>query len=168
MTKVLFICRANICRSPTAHVIFEQQLARNGLQHEIEVYSAGTHAPYPGRVPDKRAQSVARANGYDMSGMNATQLTSEMASECDYLIVMDNHNLHDASEILEEVDASRIRLLLSFSDAEDVQLRDPFFSGSGGGHGYIPDPVDSGERAFFAILKKIEIACESLLEEIRH
>jgi len=166
MIKVLFICRANICRSPTAHAVLEQLIARRGLENKIEVCSAGTNAPYPGRVPDQRAQSVARANGYDMSGLNATQLTSAMASESDYLIIMDDHNYSDASEILAEEETSRLRLLLSFSDVDDLQLRDPFFSGSGGGHGFIPDPIDSGERAFTAILKKIEVACESLLDEI--
>lgn len=166
MIKVLFICRANICRSPSAHAVFQELVSRQGLEDSIEVISAGTDAPYPGRVPDKRARTVAQDRGYDMSGLNAVQLTREMAADSDHVIVMDDRNYRDASDILAPEDASRMRLLLSYTDAKDQQLRDPFFSGSGAGQGFIPDPVDSGERAFVAILKQIEAACVSMLEEI--
>lgn len=166
MIKVLFVCRANICRSPTAHGVFHQLVEKAGLTHEVQVDSAGTHAPYPGRLPDQRAQKVAMKKGYNLSSLHAQQLTSNLVSQCDYLVVMDDQNYQEVSKIADPQDLDKIALLLSYTGAEDKQLRDPFFSGSAG-MGFVPDPVDSGERAFTAALGKIEHACSSLLEHIR-
>lgn len=166
MIRVLFICRANICRSPTAHGVFENLVEKAGLTQQIQVDSAGTDAPYPGRRPDQRARKVAMAKGYDLSRYHAQQLTSEMASLCDYLIVMDDRNHQDASLITATQDSAKISLLLSYNEVVNKQLHDPFFSGSAG-MGFVPDPVDSGERAFIATLEKIEYACSSLLATIR-
>ena len=40
---VTFVCMGNICRSPTAHGVFRDQVARAGLAHRVRVDSAGTH-----------------------------------------------------------------------------------------------------------------------------
>lgn len=166
MIKILFVCRANICRSPTAHGVFQQLINQAGLTHEIQVDSAGTDAPYPGRLPDQRAQKVALARGYNLSSLHAQQLTFELISQCDYVIVMDDQNYRDVSIISDAQDLQKITLLLSHTEMEDKQLRDPFFSGSAG-MGFVPDPVDSSERAFTAALEKIEHACSSFLANIR-
>lgn len=165
MIKVLFVCRANICRSPTAHGVFQKKLEQAGLSHRIQVDSAGTDAPYPGRKPDQRAQKMAETKGYDLSALNAQQLTSQLASDCQYVVVMDDNNYRDAVNILSAEQLDKVSLLLSFTDAEDKQLRDPFFSGSAG-ISFVPDPVNSEDRAFAAAIEKIEYACSSLLTHI--
>ena len=168
MISVLFICRANICRSATAHAVFARLVAEAGYSDKIQVDSAGTNSPYPGRVPDKRAQKVATGKGYDLSQRNAQQLTDALAADSDYLVVMDDRNYRDATELMSEADQSKMRLLLSFADFEDQQLYDPFFSGDTGGMGFIPEPVDRGERAFKVVLEKIEVSCRALLREIEN
>ena len=40
-TAVLFVCLGNICRSPTAHGVFETLVHRAGLASAIDVDSAG-------------------------------------------------------------------------------------------------------------------------------
>ena len=40
--RVLFVCLGNICRSPTAHGVFQQLVIKRGLQQVIQVDSAGT------------------------------------------------------------------------------------------------------------------------------
>lgn len=42
MTKILFICHGNICRSPMAEFIFKKMLAEQGLSNEFVVDSAAT------------------------------------------------------------------------------------------------------------------------------
>ena len=166
MIKVLFVCRANICRSAIAHGVFAKQLELASLDHAVKVDSAGTHVPYPGRLPDKRARKTAEKNGYDLGSLRARQLTRDLLSQNQYLIVMDDQNLRDASEIATEEDKKKLSLLLSFTGAEDQQLPDPYFSGSAG-MGFVPDPVGSGERAFVVTLDRIEIACSALLETLQ-
>ena len=40
MTRVLFVCLGNICRSPTAEGVFQQALDRAGLSKRVEIAPA--------------------------------------------------------------------------------------------------------------------------------
>ena len=40
--RILMVCLGNICRSPTAQGVMEQQVAEAGLQQQVQVDSAGT------------------------------------------------------------------------------------------------------------------------------
>ncbi|MBF1185955.1 MAG: low molecular weight phosphotyrosine protein phosphatase, partial [[Eubacterium] sulci] len=42
MTKILFICHGNICRSPMAEFIFKKMITEAGLENEYIVDSAAT------------------------------------------------------------------------------------------------------------------------------
>ena len=54
MPQVLFVCMGNICRSPTAHAVFREQVREGGLIEQFVIDSAGTHDFHIGREPDKR------------------------------------------------------------------------------------------------------------------
>ena len=62
-TRVLFVCLGNICRSPTAHGVFQAMLEREGLTGSIEVDSCGTGGWHAGEAPDQRATAEAAARG---------------------------------------------------------------------------------------------------------
>ena len=64
MTSVLFVCLGNICRSPTAHGVFEALLEQRGLSHAVSVESCGTGDWHVGSAPDRRATAEARERGY--------------------------------------------------------------------------------------------------------
>ena len=42
MTKVLFICHGNICRSPMAEFVMKDLVAKAGLSGRFEIASAAT------------------------------------------------------------------------------------------------------------------------------
>ena len=42
--RILMVCTANICRSPTAEAVMRHRLGRAGLLDRIELDSAGTRA----------------------------------------------------------------------------------------------------------------------------
>ncbi|GIR71741.1 MAG: hypothetical protein CM15mP74_29920 [Halieaceae bacterium] len=48
---MLFVCMGNICRSPTAHALFREAVTAAGLDEQIAVDSAGTHAYHIGNPP---------------------------------------------------------------------------------------------------------------------
>ena len=52
-SRVLFVCRGNICRSPLAEGVFRQLVSERGLAEFYEVDSAGTAGMHAGeqRVP---------------------------------------------------------------------------------------------------------------------
>jgi len=62
-TRVLFVCLGNICRSPTAEVVFRDAARRAGLAHRVEIDSAGTGEWHVGSPPDYRAVAHAARRG---------------------------------------------------------------------------------------------------------
>ena len=42
MTRIMFICHGNICRSPMAEFVLKDMLARRGMAADFEVRSSAT------------------------------------------------------------------------------------------------------------------------------
>ncbi len=63
-TSVLFVCLGNICRSPTAHGVFQSLVERRGMHAQVEVDSCGTGNWHVGDAPDRRATAEAARRGY--------------------------------------------------------------------------------------------------------
>ncbi|QIB67367.1 low molecular weight protein-tyrosine-phosphatase [Kineobactrum salinum] len=151
--RVLFVCLGNICRSPTAHGVFQALLERERIAHRISVDSCGTAAWHTGKAPDPRSTAAARTRGYDLSVLRARQLQWHDFFEFDYMLAMDSQNLEEIRRQAPLDYAGHIGLLLDFADA-----------GSGRD---VPDPYHGGGAGFEHVLDLVEAACEGLLREIR-
>ena len=150
--KVLFVCMGNICRSPTAHGIFQTLVKRAGLEGSILVESAGTHSYHVGSPPDLRSQATALARGVDLSSQRARRFQSSDFDEFDYVIGMDNSNIADMLAIRPEGSDTEARLMLEFSRRfNQAQVPDPYF----------------GEDGFEQVYELIEDAAQGLLDSIR-
>ena len=55
MTRVLFVCTGNICRSPTAEAVARTMAAGRGGTANLEFDSAGIEGYHVGEPPDRRA-----------------------------------------------------------------------------------------------------------------
>jgi len=152
MVKILFICMGNICRSPTAHGVFQQRVIDADLGDKIQVDSAGTHSYHIGRPPDERSQLAARQRGYDLSDQQAQKLTQDLGAEFDYLLVMDDTNFYDASDIVAAKDKDKLIYFLSFGN---------------GNNKYVPDPYYGGDQGFEEVLNMVEEASDALLAHLR-
>ena len=151
MQKVLFVCLGNICRSPTAHGVFEAMVESRGLSDQIRIDSCGTGGWHVGESPDKRATAHARKRGYALSHLRARQIQSSDFYEFDYILAMDEANLRELDLICPK-DAKVIpQLFLSFGDYSETE---------------VPDPYYGGEQGFEHVLDLVESACEGLLEDI--
>jgi len=151
--QILFVCLGNICRSPTAHGVFERKLEWAGLNHRISVDSAGTGAWHLGKAPDPRTQAAARARGYDLSHLRARQTDPSDFERFDYILAMDQDNLSELQMMMPEDYDGHLGLLLDFSDYAQVrEVPDPYY-GEGGG--------------FEQVLDLVEEASDGLLDEIQ-
>ena len=54
---ILFICTANLCRSPTAEGVFRSLATKAGLADAFEIDSAGTGTSHIGQPPTQPAIS---------------------------------------------------------------------------------------------------------------
>lgn len=156
MLKVLFVCLGNICRSPTAHGVFEAMVESRGLSDQVSIDSCGTGGWHVGESPDKRATAHARRRGYELSHLRARQIQPRDFYEFDYILAMDEANLRELDLICPS-DAKVIpQLFLSFGDPATCK-----------GETEVPDPYYGGEQGFEHVLDLVESACEGLLEDIQ-
>ena len=151
MTKVLFVCMGNICRSPTAEGVFRHKVEQNNLQDQISIDSAGTHAYHVGNPPDRRAQDAALKRDIDLSQQRARRVSADDFLKFDYVIAMDESNMGDLLSICPAGYEDRLHLFLAFSDSEKSEVPDPYY-----GQG----------RGFEIVLNLVEDASEGLLKHI--
>jgi len=150
--SVLFVCMGNICRSPTAHGVFERMVKDAGLRNVISVDSAGTHSYHIGNQPDARSQEVALRRGFDLSHVRARRFQASDFDDFDYLLAMDNDNLLNMQAIASAGQHSRVELFLDYaSDATETE---------------VPDPYYGGPKGFEHVLDLVESAAKGLLQNI--
>ena len=154
--SVLFVCLGNICRSPTAHAVFQSKVQQQGLSHSINVDSAGTGDWHLGHPPDKRAQKYALERGFDMSDLRARLVVKEDFDQFDYILAMDHSNFSNLKAMQPKNSASKLSLFLEYS-------QNPLYSD----YQEVPDPYYGGDSGFNKVLDLVEDASAGLLEHIK-
>ncbi len=151
--SVLFVCLGNICRSPTAHALFEHLVQREGLQDRIQIDSAGTGGWHIGKGPDSRAQAFAAKRGYDMAHLRAREVSPEDFASHDLILAMDKDNKANLLAICPPEHRHKVRMFLEFAE--------------GVSHQEVPDPYYGGDEGFELVLDLVERACVGLLQYLR-
>ena len=141
----------NICRSPTAHGVFQSLVDAEELSELIQVDSAGTHSYHIGSPPDPRSQATARDRGVDLSTQRARRFESADFVDFDYVLGMDNDNLVNMLAIKPEQPTARVGLMLEYSSSSQVEVPDPYF----------------GDAGFERVFDLIDDASRGLLRSIR-
>ncbi len=143
----------NICRSPTAHGVFEKKVEDAGLSQVIEVDSAGTHAYHVGEPPDRRAQQTALRRGYDLSTQRARRAKAVDFERFDYVLAMDEDNYANLAVLAEGEHGGKLQLFMEYAEGYQEQE--------------VPDPYYGGGSGFERVLDLVEAAAEGLLQDIR-
>jgi protein-tyrosine phosphatase len=151
--KILFVCLGNICRSPTAEIVFREIVAREAPDLGIEIDSAGTAAYHVGSPPDFRTQQAALRRGYDMSALRARVVEPQDFGRFDLILAMDRQNFDALRQRAPGTAQGRIRLFLDFAPAAFTTE--------------VPDPYYGGPNGFEEVLDLVEAAARGLLEHIR-
>ncbi len=143
--KVLFVCMGNICRSPTAHGVFQTLVDEHGLGASIAVDSAGTLGYHVGAPPDPRSQATARGRGVDLSDLRARRFESSDFIEFDYLLAMDDDNLANMLSVKPDAARAGAELMLQYSDNyAEREIPDPYYGD--GGFELVFDMIDDASR----------------------
>jgi protein-tyrosine phosphatase len=151
--KILFVCLGNICRSPTAEIVFRAIAAREAPDLSIEIDSAGTAAYHVGSPPDSRTRQAALRRGYDMSAHRARVVELQDFGRFDLILAMDRQNFDTLRQRAPSTVHERIRLFLEFAPEADATE--------------VPDPYYGGPNGFEEVLDLVEAAARGLLDHVR-
>lgn len=150
MTKILFVCTANVCRSPMALTVARKLIKERGLARTMQVDSAGTHAPLPPQRPDPRAVATLERRGYKPERMRSSRIGSKHFVDFDWVLAMDMANMAALAKVCPAEHAHKIRLLMTYAPET--------------GRTEVPDPYYGNAQGFELVLDLCEAAINALLK----
>ena len=148
MTKILFVCHGNICRSPMAEFILKDLVQKAGCAAEVRIASAATSREELGSPIYPPAQRQLRSHGVPFDDHRARQMTRADYDAYDLLIGMDSRNLANMRRICGGDPAGKIHRLLDYT-ARPGDVADPWYTGD-----------------FSATWRDVAEGCRSLLKAI--
>ena len=152
-TVVSFVCMGNICRSPTAEVIFKQCVEKLHLSEKFHIDSYATHGYHIGKPPDERAIITGAKFGYDLTPLRAQKITLDVLKRSHYVLAMDKNNISQLQHDFGIKNAARSELFLNYHSSHNG--------------GDLPDPYYGDEQAFEKVVALAEDAVQGLLLHIR-
>ena len=128
MTKVLFICHGNICRSPMAEFVLKQLVAEAGREQEFQIESAAVSTEETGNDLYPPAKRKLTEKGVPFTRHAARQITREDYQCFDYIICMDHSNLRLLRYLIGEDTLGKVSLLLEWAHVSR-DVADPWYTG---------------------------------------
>ncbi len=147
MTKILFICHGNICRSPMAEFVMKDLAEKAGRAGEFCIASAATSTEEIGSPVYPPARRKLAEHGIVCDGHSARQLVRADYEVYDLLIGMDSTNLRNMRCICGGDPEGKLHLLLDFT-ARPGDVDDPWYT-----------------RDFEATWQDVLAGCSALLEQ---
>lgn len=127
MTKILFICHGNICRSPMAEFIMKDLVKKAGCAKDFVIDSAATSTEEIGNPLYPAARQILTEHGIACSGHQARQMSRADGDEYDLLVGMDHANIRNMQRICPQA-KEKTHLLLSYTERPG-EVDDPWYSG---------------------------------------
>ena len=149
MTKILFVCHGNICRSPMAEFVMKNLVQAAGWEKQFLIESAATSTEEIGNPVYPPAQRKLAEHGIGCAGKTARQLTRDDYEKYDLIIGMDRANLRNMRRICGDDDAGKMHLLMDYTDRPG-DVADPWYT-----------------RDFEATWRDVLEGCQGLLQAIK-
>ena len=153
--RVLFVCLGNICRSPAAEIVFHAAVERAGLQDRVMADSCGTASYHTGEKPDHRMLAALERAGYAWGGHRARTFSRRDFEQFDLIIPQDEANRRDILALASRPEQkAKVRPMSDWFTAGETERE-------------VPDPYYGGPAGFDAVVKLLERAMESLVQEMK-
>ncbi len=148
MTRIMFICHGNICRSPMAEFIMKDLVRQGGCEDDFEIASCAVSKEELGNGIYPPAKAELERRGIPYGRHTSVQLTRADYDKYDLFIVMDKSNLRYASDILGGDPENKLCRLMQYAKL-DKDVSDPWYS-----------------RRFDIAFDDIMQGCKGLLKEL--
>ena len=127
MTRVLFICHGNICRSVSAEYVMQTIVARAGRCDDFLIDSAATSTEEIGNPIYPPMEEVLRRRGIPIGQHRARQVRWEEYEDWDLIVAMDDENLYYLNRCLHGDPDHRVHTLMEYTDRPDHRIEDPWY-----------------------------------------
>ena len=131
MTKIMFVCHGNICRSPMAEFIFKDLIARRGVADQYVIASSATSTEEVwngiGNPVYPPAKAELAKHGLSCDGKRAVQLQKSDYDKYDLFSGMDSANIRNMLRIFGGDPDGKVHKLLDYTD-RGGNVADPWYS----------------------------------------
>lgn len=129
MTKILFVCHGNICRSPMAEYVMKDLVQKAGLSDQFEIASAATSTEEIGNPVYPPARRKLAEHNISCEGHAARQIIRADYDRYDFIIGMDQANLRNMLRLFGTDPANKVHLLLDYTQ-QPGEVADPWYTGN--------------------------------------
>lgn len=129
--NVLFVCTANICRSPLAEGILRDRAKNCQDRFSIKVDSCGIEAGPVPMAPDIRARNIAQSNNISLKGVKSRRLTEQDFFKFDLILAMDSKHLTALEQKMPNASSATLKLFRQ-GFKSDQEIPDPYYGNAQG------------------------------------
>ena len=115
MTKILFICHGNICRSPMAEFIMKHLVAQAGRASDFEISSAAVSTEEIGNDIYPPAKRMLASKGVPFERRAARKMTLSDYDYYDHIVCMDQSNLRWLRYIIPSDADNKVSLMMAWA-----------------------------------------------------
>lgn len=157
MTKILFICHGNICRSPMAEFVMKDIVKKAGMADSVMIASAATSSEETGNPVHRGTRQKLAGHGISADGKTAVQMKKSDYDKYDYLIGMDDWNIRNIFRITGGDPEGKVHKLLEYAGRME-DIADPWYSGN---FDETYDDVKAGCEGLLKVLTEGVYGCSS-------
>ena len=129
MTKILFVCHGNICRSPMAEFLFKDMVKKRSVQDEFLIESAATSYEEIGNPVHPGTKRKLAEHGISAKGKQARKLLKSDYDNYDLFIGMDSANIRNMLRIFGSDPQNKVKKMLEYAGS-DRDVADPWYTGN--------------------------------------
>ena len=122
---IVFVCTANVCRSPMAEKLFQEALQKSDSKKNIQVFSAGISAMDGDRASINSLQACEEV-GLDLSDHQSSALTRATIENASAIFCMTESHRALLNMYFEVPEKTSIFLMREFMDTGSKELPDPY------------------------------------------
>lgn len=148
VTRVLFVCHGNICRSTMAQCVFQAMVDEADVGNRFVVDSAATTNEELGMPIYPPAREELARHGVAVVPHKARRVQPGEEARWDVIVCMDEENLAGLRRILGEDAMGKVSKLMAWAGSE-ADVADPWYT-----------------RDFVATYRDVVAGCEGLLEQL--
>ena len=128
MTRILFICHGNICRSTMAEYVMKHLVKEAGVPDDFYIDSAATSTEEIGNGVHHGTRRKLAQVDIPCGDHRSRQVTWADYEKFDHSIGMDNANIRNLNRMLKNDPEGKITMMLDYTDRPG-EVADPWYTG---------------------------------------